>query len=391
MNASTGQNLNKIADILKVDYLPALKNQLGIEPSPFLEKIKKTHLTANDIEMAAPIGINGGFGFGAEGIGTPAAGEQRYAKFKLSAVDMYVDIQISDKTIKLGASNNASMIDALDAEVKGSYAAGKWNIGRSLFGDGSGVLANITTVSGNTITLDSVNNVIEGLIIDLYAKGAETPTTTQLRVLSVDRAEKRVRLSDAPGSVAEGFITVQNSYKRELCGLGAIFNDSITELYGLKKEDNPFIKPMEVDAGGELTDIIFHKGVRDAHDVKNASIDMIMCGDDAFAVYQQYMRDSNVVVVDKMNFQGGAVGYKVLVGNREVCVVNERFVPAGEAWGVDTTSFELKQTDWDFSDASGMFTLIPGTSIHRALLCNYGNLISKNPGGCVKFVNCGKA
>lgn len=59
-----------------------------------------------------------------------------------------------------------------------------------------------------------------------------------------------------------------------------------------------------------------------------------MMGDAAFAAYQTYMKESNVVVTDKHQFVGGAVGYKVLVGNREVVVVNERFVPENEAWGL---------------------------------------------------------
>ena len=138
------QILTKLEAILKDKYQPALTNQINTEPSPFLEKIRKVNLTNNTIRCAAPIGINGGFGFGAEGVGTPKAGAQRYAQFEIDAVDMYVDLQISNKTIALASSNASSMINALDGEIKGSYAAAKWNISRALFGDGSGKLATVT-------------------------------------------------------------------------------------------------------------------------------------------------------------------------------------------------------------------------------------------------------
>ena len=185
-----------------------------------------------------------------------------------------------------------------------------------------------------------------------------------------------------------GFITVQNSYNRELCGLGAIFGDGDT-LYGLSKAENTFLTPITVDAEGDFTDLTISRGVKQAYDYKNSRIDLVMMGDDAFAAYQTYMKENNVVVVDKHQFVGGAVGYKVLVGNREVVIVNERFVPSDEAWGVDTTAFTLESTGWDFaSQDSGIFTLIPGTSVYRALLASYGNLICANPGGCVRFVGC---
>ena len=103
------------------------------------------------------------------------------------------------------------------------------------------------------------------------------------------------------------------------------------------------------------------------------------------------MSTSNVKVVDKQRFVGGAVGYKVLCGSRETVIVNERFVPSDEAWGVDTSSFLLEQTPWEFMAKDGaVFLPMAGTSIYRALLTSYGNLLCTNPGGCVRFVNCNK-
>lgn len=387
------QNLLKISEILKNDYKPALENQIGIEPSPFLEKVKKVPLTANTIKAAAPIGINGGFGFGYEGTNTPSAGAQNYAAFTLDAVDMYVDIRISDKTVKLAGANAGAMVNALDGEVKGSYASAKWNIGRALFGDGTGKLAKISKIAaGNILTVSSTKSVIEGLVIDIYVGEAASPTYAARRITRVDRAAGTITVDGealTAVSSATGFITVQNSYNREICGLGAIFDATVSTLYGLSKTDNPFIVPIAIDAENDFTDIIIHNGVKQAFDYKNAQIDLIMMGDAAFAAYQTYMKESNVVVTDKHQFVGGAVGYKVLVGNREVVVVNERFVPENEAWGVDTSAFSLESTGWDFaSQDSGIFTLIPGTSVYRALLASYGNLMCANPGGCVRFYNC---
>lgn len=386
------QILTKLEAILKDKYQPALTNQISTEPSPFLEKIKKVTLQNNTIKCAAPVGINGGFGFGAEGVGTPKAGAQRYTLFEIDAVDMYVDLQISNKTIELASSNASSMINALDSEIKGSYAAAKWNIGRALFGDGSGKLATVSAVSAsgaNTVlTLDSIKRVIEGLSIDLHsADGALTTANSGHRILAVDRAAKTITVEGTLSGT--GFITVQGSYNRELCGLGAIFGDTET-LYGLTKADNPWINPTVVDAKNDLTDLVLYRGIKEAKDYKGANIDLIMMGDDAFLAYQDYIHTNNVTVCDKHHFVGGAVGYKILVGSNEVIIVNERFVPEDEVWGVDTSAFYLEATPWNFMEKDGgVFVPMPDTSIFRALLASYGNLMCVNPGGCVRFTNAG--
>lgn len=394
------QILTKLEAILKDKYQPALTNQINTEPSPFLEKIRKVNLTNNTIRCAAPIGINGGFGFGAEGVGTPKAGAQRYAQFEIDAVDMYVDLQISNKTIALASSNAASMINALDGEIKGSYAAAKWNISRALFGDGSGKLATVTaaTASGsNTVlTLDSVKRVVEGLRIDLYdvgTGGAVTAAATGAgkRILSVDRANKTITVE---GSVTltgtTGFITVQGSYNREITGLGAIFTGN--SIYGLSKSANPWLNPTVVDAGHDLTDLVLYRGIKEAKDYKGADIDLIMMGDAAFLAYQDYIHTNNVTVAEKHHFVGGAVGYKVLVGSNEVVIVNERFVPENEVWGVDTSAFYLEATPWSFMEKDGgIFVPMPDTSIFRALLASYGNLMCTNPGGTLRITNANAA
>ncbi len=408
------QILTQVEAILKDKYQPALSNQISTNPSPFLEKIKRVPLTNNTIKCAAPIGLNGGFGFGAEGESTPASGAQRYAEFTLDAVDMYVDIQISNKTVQLASSNAAAMINALDSEVQGSYRSAEWNLSRALFGNGSGILAALVSATTNrstysTFLVSDVSKLMEGLRVDLYSYASGTATEGTLldvnkgvRIIAVDRKQNKVTV-DSPSISARtplsedgitpmatyGFLTVQNSYKRELCGLGAIYDENAPAIYGVSKADNPWIRPIVIDAEYELSDRVLYKAIKEAKDYKGSKIDLVMMGDDAFAAYQDYMRSNNVVVADKQRFVGGAVGYKILCGAQETVIVNERFVPSEEAWGVDTSAFLLEATPWEFMAKDGaVFLPMPGTSVYRALLTSYGNLLCTNPGGCVRITNC---
>lgn len=387
------QNLITFEKALKENYLPVWRNQLGVEPSALLGKIKKVPLTSNKIVASAPIGLSGGFGFGAEGEATPNAGNVRFDRFETEAKDMYVNIAISAKAVRLTGSAGA-MANALDTEVKASYETAKWNVGRSLFGNGTGVLAKITALgeAGLTITVDDTKYLKEGLIIDIYADGASVPQTNgkARRIVAVDRASKKITIDGTASTFTKGFITVQNSYNREITGLGTIFDTSVTKLYGLNKADNPYLAPITVDAGTDIDDGIITKALRQAKNDKNSAVDTLLCGDDAYDAYVTYLRTNNVRVEDiSHTISGGFKAIKFIFGNKEVDILNESFVPAGEMWGVDSTSLELHTQEWAFADlqGGGIFNLMEGSSVYRALLANYGDLICKNPGGCVRITN----
>lgn len=412
------QTLELISDILKEQYLPALRNQITTEPSPFLQMIKKRPLTAGKVVAATPFGINGGFGFGSEAGATPTAAEQQYRRFEIDPVDMFVDIRLTDKVIKLG-TNEGAVINALDEEVAGAYKAAKWNIGRALFGDGSGIIAKITkavemigtSTSKSWLYLDTVANVVEGLMINCYYyTSASSTNATKMsslyRVNAVDHVNKRIQVNGLPevvtastndnsetGAGFYGYITVQGSKGKELTGLGAIFNQKISTLYGLSKADNAWIVPIEVDAANTIDDIVIYDAVKQAEDHCNTHINLLMMGDNAFRAFRNYMRTHQVALVDRPEYIGGVSGFKVAVGNGIVTVLNEKMVPENEAWGVDTETFQLQMSDLDFCNlgGNGVFQLVPGTSQYHALLSAYGNLICSNPGGCVRIINCNEA
>lgn len=380
------QTIAHLSAVLKDAYLPAFRNQITTDPSPFMEKIRKIPLANNIITATAPVGLNGGFAFGAEDGGdAPAAGAQRYAGFKLPAKNMYVNIEISDKTVKLGSSNASAMLNAFDQEVKSAYNAANYNVGRALFGDGTGTLATATATSG---VLNDVSKLREGMLIDIYAKGGSSAKSAGVRITGIDRDAKKITTSPTVTWAAEDFITIQKSYGNEISGIGSVMNDALTEIYGVKKSENEWIKPT-VKKYSDINDTVLYEGVSDAAKYKNTKLDMLLCGDNAFKAYQLYMREHNTVLVDKtMKFKGGAVGYVLNVGSQEVVLVNEPNVPTDEIWGVCTSDWQFHHTDLDFAtvDDSSAFERIPGTTRFGALLAMYGNLICENPGGCVKFV-----
>lgn len=385
------QDLINIEKALKEYYLPVWNNMLTTEPSIMLQKIKKVPLEAQQIVAAAPIGLSGGFGFSAERKPVPIAGAVNFERFKAYAKDMYNTINISIKATKLTGSAS-SMADALKTEIDAAYASSKWNVARSLFGNGKGILAKVSALAtaGNTVTLDSVENVIEGITIDFYATGAavgSTPAIAARRITAVDRPSKTITIEGAATTIPSGFITLQLSYGAEITGLGAIYDDSIEEIYGVSKTADKFLKPIVEDGSKGIDDTLINGALRRAQREKNSEIDMILCGDDAYDSYVAYLRESNVRVEQNLTPVGNFKAIKFVFGNREVAIANESFVPKGDMWGIETGKIEFHLFDWFFAElqGGGTFNLIPGTSVYGALLASYGELICKNPGGCVRI------
>ena len=391
------QTLRTYEAALKEDFLPVWKNQFNTDPSAMLGKIKKIPLKSDKIVATAPIGLSGGFGFGAENEPTPKSGNVRLDRFETRAKDMYVNICISAKAVRLTGSGGAAA-NALQTEVKGAYETAKWNVGRSLFGNGTGVLTTTAPVGSGatTVTVTDVTYLKEGLIVDFYGgspKAGSTPSTAGVRILSINREDKTVTFDRGLVPAADGgFITVQNSYNREITGLGAIFDKNITTLYGVNKAENPYLIPAAYDCGDDISDGMITKALRNAKNDKNSDVDMILCGNDAYDAYVDYLRTNNVRVEAMTHeIKGGFKAIKFIFGNKEVDIVNEQFVPTTEMWGVDTGALELHTQEWNFADlqGGGIFNLMEGKSIYRALLANYGDLICTNPGGCFRLANVG--
>ena len=384
------QTLSNMEKALKENYLPVWRNGLTTEPTPLLSKIKKVKLTSNEIVASAPVGLSGGFGFGAEGLDTPAAGRVQFERFKTYAKDMYVNIAISAKAVRLTGSGG-SMANALDTEVKAAYETAKWNVGRSLFGNGDGVLTKCTCNGTNVITVDDTKFMKEGLIVDVMSD--ETVHKAGVRILAVDRMNKKITVSDkVTNPSGQGSITVQGSYKNEITGLGAIFDENVKTIYGVDRTNNAYLFPTVIGAdetSNEINDGILWDAVDQAETYKNSKIDMMLMGRNAYKSYVEYLRTNNTrVETITKEIVGGFKSLAFAFGNREIDMVYEQFVPENEVWCIESGALELHTQDWDFADlqGGGIFNLMENSSVYRALLANYGDLICTNPGGCVRIV-----
>ena len=375
--------LTSADNALKTLYLGVVADQLNTAVNPLLARFQQTtsDVWGKEIRKLAPFGINGGIGAGTEDGELPDAASNNYAQFVLTLKNLYGTIEISDKAIRASENSAGAFVNLLEAEMEGLIKASKFNFGRMLFGDGSGTLCKITAVSGNEFTVDAVNNLIEGMVVDVIGNSGKTPVVTARRIVDVDRANKKVTLSGASigvGTVNSGdFLTVQGSYGKELTGLGAIFGETET-LYGLTRASNKWLSPYKKTAS-ELSDITIQTAMDTLDEVAGSVADFIVCSGGVKRAYQEYLI-TNRSNIDVMNLQGG---YKA-ISYTGIPVISDRFCPAGTMYVLNTSDFHLHQLcDWRWleGDDGRIIKQVANKPVYTATLVKYADLICDRPIG----------
>jgi len=369
-------NLTTAESALKDAYLNAVCNQLNTNANPLLAKIKQssTDVYGKNIIKMAPVGLNGGVGAGDETGALPTARGNRYAQFKTTLKNLYGQISISDKAIRASQSSAGAFVDLLNAEMEGLLTASKFNLGRMLYGDGTGALATVSSISGQVITMDNVRNFAEGMTIDIYV--GDEKKSNNLRVLSVDRTNKTITVEGVIGDAQGGVAYVQGSKGYEITGLGAIFGNSET-LYGLNRAQNGWLTPYTHARETEISDELLQAAVDYLTENSGSNIDIITCGAGVRRAYMQYLSCYRRNI-DVMNLAGG---YKAISFNG-IPVVADRFVEDGALYMLDSSKFTLHQLcDWEWIEGENGNILHQnaGYPTYTATLVKYADLICDQP------------
>ena len=372
---------------LKSVYLNVVADQLNVGVNPLLAKIEQTtsDVWGKEIIKLVPYGINGGIGAGTETGELPTPAANNYDRFKLELKNLYGTIELSDKAIRASQSNTGAFVNLLNAEMEGLLKASKFNLGRMLYGDGSGKLAICKGNTNNVITLDSVRNVMEGLVVDVYSKtgGTVYSDLKGARIVSVDRINNTITLSSTVSTkVAEGdIVTVQGSKENELTGLGAIFSDK--DLYGLSREGRSWLKPKHYENVGSINTAKIQRAIDYIDEVAGSQVDFIVCSYDVRRAYLDYLALTRTNV-DYMNLDGG---FKALSYNG-IPLIADRFVESGTMYLLNSGDFKLHQLcDWRWleGDNGKVIKQKAGSATYGATLVKYADMICDKPIGQAKL------
>lgn len=369
---------------LKDVYLGVVANQLNVNANPLLAKIEKStkDIWGKEIRKVAPFGINGGIGAGSETDALPTSSGNGYVQFVAELKNLFGRIEISDKAIRASANNAGAFVNLLSDEMEGLVKASSFNLGRMLYGDGSGLLATATSVDGNVVACDKVNNLIEGMLIDVYKDGA-IKSTAPIKVIFVDRVNKTFTFANN-GVVVESRdkFYVQGSKDYEISGLGKLFDDSET-IYGVSKNEYQWLKPYKSTSETEISDILIQQAIDFLDMNVDSKIDFITCSSAVRRAYQEYL-GAYRRNIDITTLEGG---FKTISHNG-IPVVADRFVDDDTMYLLNTKDFCMHQLcdwQWVLGEDGRILKQNQGYPTYSATLVKYAELMCDKPCGQAKI------
>lgn len=371
---------------LKNVYLGVVANQLNVNANPLLAKIKQSSkdVWGKEVRKLAPFGINGGVGAGTETDALPISSGNGYVQFVADLKNLYGKIELSDKAVRASANNVGAFVNLLSDEMEGLVKASAFNLGRMLYGDGSGLLATVSSVSGKVVTCNKVNNLIEGMLVDVFT-GSNKVNTAPIKITYVDRTNKTFTYTSSASITisANDKIYVQGSKDLEISGLGKIFDASATSIYGVSKTDYPWLKPYTSTTATEISDILIQQAVDFLDMNTDSQINFITCSSTVRRAYQEYL-GAYRRNIDITELEGG---YKTISHNG-IPVVADRFVDDDTMYLLNTNDFTLHQLcDWQWLEGEDgrILKQNQGYPTYSATLVKYAELICDKPCGQAKI------
>lgn len=373
---------------LKTIYLGVIGNQLNIGANPLLTKIKQTtnNVYGNEIRKATSFGMAGGVTAGTEDGALPGAYSKGYEQFVLTLKNLYGTIEISDKAIRSSQNSAGAFVNLLNEEMESLIKSSTFNLGRMLYGDGSGIIGEIdgeAEEGAYGLTLKSVKNIMERLACRVVTGENAYADYKPYIIKNIDRDTRAVQFDRVLDGEFTGMkLATLNGLNNEITGLEKIIGTK-GELYGINRTNNAWMKSSIKDNVGQLTETVMQTMVDRIEETTGGEIDFIACSSSVRRAYQQelstYRRN-----VDVMNLQGG---FKALSFNG-IPVVADRFVPDDTMYLLNTKDFELCQLcDWQWlEDNEGrVIRQKEGYPVYTATLVKYAELLCNRPNSQAKL------
>lgn len=377
-------NLTNADNALKTLYLDAISHQLDNNVNPFLAAIAKStnDVWGKEVRKLCTVGLNGGIGAGTEDGSLPLASETNYTQFVSTLKNLYGVIEISDKAIRASENNVGAFVSLLNAEMESLINSSRFNFGRMLFGDGRGLIGKIVSIMSNEFIVESTRNLMEGMVVDVRSQNGQiVDGLTSKKIISIDRGNNAIKLEGVSledAMMEDAYFVIQGSYKKEINGLGTLFDIFSDTLYGVPK-NNSFMRPYVVEGAGEVSEMLIQRTLDAIEERSGRGINFIMCSWGVRRALQQLF-SANKRVIDTVELAGG---YKAMSYNG-IPIVADRFCPESTMYFLNTEDFTLHQLcDWQWltDDDGRVLKQVPGKPVYTATLVKYADLICSRPSG----------
>jgi hypothetical protein len=195
----------------------------------------------------------------AEGATLPTPGQQGWADLIDKIRKLYKQIQITGFALEVSERSVGAYLRLLEAETVGAVNDLRKDMNRQAFGDQRGTLCQITADGSNTVTVDNLQYLRVGMIVDIVNQSTDAVLASQRTISSIVQATRVVTYSGADVAATPGthVLAVEGNWKNEINGLRNIIRSDLSQNYVLHGIDgsvagNEYWKAKQQD-GGNVT------------------------------------------------------------------------------------------------------------------------------------------
>ena len=374
-----------VQEALKDFYLEGLRYQLNDKTSIFLAQLERDtkSVEGKQIVMALRYGRVGGVGNRADDGTLPTPNARKTKQAKWETKNIFCRFQITDKTIKASRSNLGAFANLLETEISDCETDVKQDLSRQCIGDGTGVLATITsTKSTLTAPLDTAMYLAEGMLVDIWDTDPGVWLNEGVEITAVDDTEgANTATFSAIGTCASGdLLYVAGNKNLELTGLKAVFEAAT--IYGITRSAFPVTYARRTNIAGEISEVKIQKAIDDSERRAGGKINYLMCSFGVKRAYQNLLT-AQKQIVNQLNLKGGwtALSYNGMP------MAADKYVPAGKLYCLDLNDWKFYHMgDWEWLDADGaMLSRVANKPAWEATLARYADIGCQKPRGQVEL------
>lgn len=350
--------LTTVDAILKEIYGPRIEDQLQSE-TVALKRIERTSdgvvSTVGGKYVDFPIRVtrNHGIGYRNENEQLPAAGQQGYAEVHVPLKYGYGRVRLTGQVMELADGNPQAFASAMDREMDGLKDDLQKDQNRIVYGDGSGLLASITTTTASSAAqdVDNTQYLEIGMKVDVLTRSDGSTVVLDTTITDIDG--NTVTFADAFTGATTAGVYRQGSYGREPTGLGKIVDNSST-LHGLAPASQRKWAAEIMDNGGAnraLSESLMIEGV-DKVRVNGGKISVYLGSLGVRRAYFNLLTQQRRYA-DTKEFAGGFTGLAFNHG-REIPMVEDPDAPANVMQGLDEDKIKIyRNKPWHWAEEDG--------------------------------------
>jgi hypothetical protein len=195
----------------------------------------------------------------AEGGTLPTPGQQGWADLIDKIRKLYKQIQITGFALEVSERSVGAYLRLLEAETVGAVNDLRKDMNRQAFGDQRGTLCQITADGVNTVTVDNLQYLRVGMIVDIINQSTDAVLAAQRTITAITQATRVVTYNGADVTAVAGthVLAVEGNWKQEINGLRNIFRSDLSQnfiLHGIDSSTagNEYWKAKQQD-GGNVT------------------------------------------------------------------------------------------------------------------------------------------